>query len=280
MSIFSLFFLLCSLLLGATALVVTLSYAIAWYEYANREPDLLDRRFDPGRLGLACKLLLQETFFLLLTVLQHPLGWLRQPDKLPEYGSGTPVLLLHGLLQNRACWGWLRGALRRRGLGSIQTMNLPPWFDVDTLVERIDQRVDALRYASGADKVHLVGHSMGAMLARHYLQLRGGAEKVASCTLLGAPNGGSKLVPFALTPLGELLCPGSEFLERLAETPLPKGVALRNIYSRHDNMVIPFENGLLEGAENVELTGIGHATLLYHPHAVEAIYDALSEASL
>jgi pimeloyl-ACP methyl ester carboxylesterase len=279
MAILSLFFLLFSLLVGATAAVVLLSYAIAWYEYANRQPELLDRRFDPGRMGLACRLLLQETFFLLVTVLQHPLGWLRQPEKLPEYGSGTPVLLLHGLFHNRACWGWLRGALRRRGLGSVQTMNLPPWFDVETLVERIDQKVDALRHASGANRVHLVGHSMGAMLARHYLQLRGGAEKVASCTLLGAPNGGSRLVPFALTPLGELLLPGSEFLERLAETPLPQGIPLRNIYSRHDNMVIPFENCHLEGAENVELSGLGHAALLYHPHAVEAIYDALAEAA-
>jgi pimeloyl-ACP methyl ester carboxylesterase len=190
------------------------------------------------------------------------------------------VLLLHGLFHNRTCWSWLRYCLRRRGMTSVHTLNLPPWFDVETLVERIDQRIDELRFASGADKVHLVGHSMGAMLARHYLQLRGGAAKVASATLLGAPNAGSKLVPFALTPLGELLLPGSEFLERLAEAPLPEGVPLRNIYSRHDNMVVPADNGHLEGAENVLLTGIGHASLLYHPHAFEALYDALAEAAL
>jgi len=278
MTILSLLFLLLALLAAASAAVVTLSYAIVWYESANADPELLDRRFDPARLGMAARLLLQETIFLLATVLQHPLGWLRRPEKLPEFGTGTPVLLLHGLFHNRACWGWLRGALRRRGIAGVQTMNLPPWFDLETLVERIDRQVDALCLASGSEKVHLVGHSMGAMLARQYLQLRGGAAKVASCTLLGAPNHGSKLVPFAITPLGDLLLPGSEFLERLAATPLPSGIPLRNIYSRHDNMIVPCKSAHLDGAENIELTGLGHATLLYHPRAIEALYDALVEA--
>lgn len=276
----SILLILLVLLVGSVVAAVVLSYAIAWYEYANREPELIDRRFDPGRLGLAAKLILQEAFFLFVSLLLHPLGWFRQTDENPEYGTGTPVLLLHGLFQNRACWLWLGYCLRQRGMTSVHTLNLPPWFDVETLVERLDQKVDALRHSSGADKVHLVGHSMGAMVARHYLQLRGGAAKVVSCTLLGAPNSGSKLVPFALTPLGEQLLPGSDFLERLAEAPLPEGVQWRNIYSRHDNVVVPFENCRLEGAENVELPELGHTSLIFHPRAFEAVFDALTEGSL
>jgi hypothetical protein len=43
------------------------------------------------------------------------------------------------------------------------------------------------------------------------------------------------------------------------------------IHSRHDNMVLPPENARLEGVENIELTGLGHATLLYHSKTVKIL---------
>ena len=37
--------------------------------------------------------------------------------------AGTPILLLHGLVDNRSIFTLLRRALRRRGFGRIWTMN-------------------------------------------------------------------------------------------------------------------------------------------------------------
>lgn len=274
----SIIFAILSLLAGAVALVVLLSYAIVWYERANLDPELLENRLDPENLGLAAWLLLQEATCLFLSVLQHPLGWFEPRETPAEYGCGTPVLLLHGLFHSRACWFWTGYRLRRRGLRNICAINLPPWHELEVLTEMVARKVDELRHASGCDKVQLVGHSMGGMIARNFVQLRGGAPKVESCTLLAAPNHGSKLAPFALTPLGKLLLPGSDFLLHLAEAPLPADVRLTTIYSRHDNLVIPFESAQLEGAGSVvELAGIGHTALLYHPRAFEALYDALTE---
>jgi len=257
--------------------VVLLSYAFVWYECANREPQLLENRFAPDRLARAAWLILLETACLLLTVLQHPLGWFPARDLPPEENSETPVLLLHGLFHNRACWHWTRYRLRQRGRRYVYAINLPPWHDVENLTERVDRKVDELRHASGADKVHLVGHSMGGVIARNYLQLRGGATKVASCTLIAAPNHGSRLAPFALTPLGRLLLPGSEFLHRLAAAPLPPEVRVTSIYSRHDNMVLPWDAARLEGADNHEFSGMGHMTVLYHPEVFAALLVALQE---
>lgn len=273
----SIVFAILMLLAGVVALVVLLSYAIVWYERANLDPQLLESRFAPENLGLAASLLLLEAVCLFLSVLQHPLGWFETRETPAEYGNGTPVLLLHGLFQDRACWLWTGFRLRRRGLLNVYAINLPPWHELEELTERVARKVDELRHATGSDKVHLVGHSMGGMIARNFVQLRGGAEKVASCTLLGSPNHGSKLAPFALTRLGRLLLPGSDFLQRLAEAPLPAGIRLTTVYSRHDNMVIPFESARLEGAGIVELAGMGHMALLYHPRAFEALFDALTE---
>ena len=270
-------FTILEILFGIVAAVVVLSYAIAWYEYANREPFLMQERFAPGRLWFAAKLIATETVLLFVTVLLHPLGWFSFKEKPAASVDGAPVLFLHGLFHNRACWLWARFRLRNRGYKALYAINLPPWYDVERLTERVSKKVDELRHSSGVDKVHLVGHSMGGMIARNYIQFRGGEQKVDACVLLSAPNGGSKLVPFALTPLGKLLLPGSDFLQRLAAAPLPPEVRMTAIVNRHDNMVLPFEYGRLEGVPNVELSGMGHASVLYRSRAIEAIVQSLRE---
>ncbi len=255
--------------------VVVLSYAMVWYENANRRPELIAGRFAPEHLLLALRLIVLETFFLVLSVLVHPLGWL-PPARLKQPTQGPPVLLLHGLFHSRACWLWMQWQLRRRGFQPY-SIGLPPWQDVDTLSDRVASKVEELRDVLGADKVHLVGHSMGGIIARHFIQCRGGGDLIGHCVLLGSPNAGSKLVPFSVTRLGHLLLPGSAFLLLLAEAPLPETARLTTIYSRHDNMVLPFENARLPQAVNVELSGMGHTALLFHPRVLRATVAALQE---
>ncbi|WP_298037600.1 alpha/beta fold hydrolase [uncultured Desulfuromonas sp.] len=257
------------------AAVVVLSCTIAWYEYANREPQLVEDRFSGGRLAFALGLIASETLCLAASVLVHPLGWTAPREKMVRAEEQTPVIFLHGLFHNRACWLWLKYRLRRRGVNALYTLNLPPWKDVETLTERVAKKVDELRHATGVDKVSLVGHSMGGIIARNYLQLRGGADKVAMCVLLGTPNAGSKLAPFALSPLGKLVLPGSPFLHRLAEAPLPPETRVTSIYSRHDNIILPFESARLEGSRNEELAGMGHTALLYRSRVFETLLNAL-----
>lgn len=266
-----------ALVLGIIALAVVFSFAIVWYEAANADPKLLERRFAPASLWLALRLIVSESFFLLVTVLLHPLGWFAPRGKSPSADAGTPVILLHGLFHNRACWLWARYRLRKRGLGPFYALNLPPWKDVESLTERVAKKVDELRHSRGIERVHLVGHSMGGIIARNYVQLRGGERKVDRCVLLGAPNSGSKLAPFALSPLGRLLMPRSAFLNRLAEPDVPPAVRVTAIFSRHDNMVQPFASARLAGAVNVELAGMGHVALLFRPPALEAVARALSD---
>jgi triacylglycerol lipase len=265
-----------ALFIACVAAVVLLSFAMAWYEYANRDPALLKTRFAFGNMVFAGRLVATETACLSLTILLQPFGWFNRKEKSPENLS-PPVVLLHGLFQNRACWWWMKRHLRRRGFTSLHALNLPPWKDVETLTEKLAKKVDELRHATGLQKVHLVGHSMGGIIARNYLQIRGGAEKIDRCILLATPNRGSKLAPFALSPLGCLLMPGSAFLERLSDAPLPENVRITTLYNRHDNMILPFENALLQGADNIELTATGHTALLYRRKTLDIVAGLLKE---
>jgi triacylglycerol lipase len=260
---------------GVVAIPVLISFSFTWYEAANARPDLLDKRFSPRQLWLAVTLIIQEYFCLLICVLTLPIGWFRPLNPAPTKSTETPIILLHGLFQNNACWLWARLRLRLSGFTAVHVINLPPWRDIETLTEQLSKKVDRLRLSQDVEKVNLVGHSMGAIIARNYIRLRGGSSRVERCVLLGAPNSGSQMVPFAVTQLARTIMPGSEFLQRLNQSPPASETVVTNIYSRHDNLVLPPSNAKLATATEVELSGIGHNALLFHPRALKAIINAL-----
>jgi pimeloyl-ACP methyl ester carboxylesterase len=263
------------LLLAATAVVILLSFAFAWYEFANHDHHLMEERSKPQRLWLAFKIVVGEILLVFLSLLLRPLGWIFRYERIYFNRDDTPIILLHGLFHNRSCWLWTKHRLRSKGFYNLHTVSLPPWHNVETLTERIAKKVDKLRLSTGIKKVHLIGHSMGGLLARNDLQIRGGDTKIDSCILLGTPNLGSRLASFALSPMAKLLLPGSGFLKRLAEAPLPAGIPVTTIFTRHDNLVQPFYNARLEGAHNIELAGMGHTTMLYNSQVFAEIIKSL-----
>lgn len=258
----------------AVCWVVSITCALAWYEYANRDPLLLDQRHLPERQWLSVRFMLMEVGSILIALTAHPFGHL--PVRPPRATTTTvrPVILLHGLFYNRASWFVMKQRLERCGF-VVVTVNLPPWHDLETLARRLAETVEDTAIAFDVDRVDLVGHSMGGILARYFVQMKGGDQRVGRCVLLATPNAGSKLAPFALSPLGRLVMPGSEFIQELNAAPWPKGVGCTAIYSRHDNIVLPCESATLAAAENIELEWLGHASLLIHEDAALAVIDAL-----
>lgn len=261
----------------ATALVVLLSFSVAWYERANAEPELIRQRFSGRGIGLALWLMAQETACLLLTFLLRPLGWPPERSHTGGAGEKPPVILLHGLFQNRSCLYGLALRLRRAGYHQVYSINTPPWRDIETLTEILARKVDEIRLELKVEQVILVGHSMGGLIGRNYIQHRGGAGRVSHLVTLGSPHSGSKLAPFAVSNMGLSLLPGSEFLRSFNQASLPPETPITAIYSRHDNLVLPLHNARLEGAENLELAGMGHTAMLFHPEVVDALLQTLGE---
>ncbi len=93
--------------------------------------------------------------------------------------AGTPILLVHGIMDNRSVFTVFRRALRRRGFGSVHAVNYSILTgDVRTAAHELRTHVERLRERTGADKVHVVGHSLGGMIARYYVQRLGGHHAV------------------------------------------------------------------------------------------------------
>jgi len=266
-------------LVMATFACTVLSFAFSWYEAVNADPSLMEGRFRPRSLWLALRLFVNQTWAVLWSLLLRPAGWFMGKSSSLVRNDQTPIILLHGLFQNQGCLLPLKRQLRNAGFLNIHTIPLPSWHNVEYLTERVAKKVDELRHATGLSRIHLIGHSMGGILARNFIQVRGGEKKVASCVLIGVPNSGSRLAPFALSPLGRLLIPGSAFLRRLAEAPLPPQIPVFSIYSRHDNFVQPAANAYLSGAANVELAALGHTTLLYSSEVHHQVISFLRRVS-
>ncbi len=265
-------------LLTFVLFVVLLSYSICWYEYSNANPTLASKRFSLKNLKLILNLILPEVFFDFMTITTIPFGLINKGNQ-TLVRNETPVLLLHGLFVNQACWFWFKSRLKKQGFNNIVTINLSSWHSEEVLTELLAKKIDELRHQLGVNKVHLVGHSMGGMIARNYVQLRGGHDKVDQLICLGSPHHGSKLATFSVDPLGKRLIPNSTFLQRLNSAPTPEEISFTNIYTNKDNMVLPNANNHLNWGKAVELDGMGHTSLIYRKESIHATIEALKEAT-
>jgi pimeloyl-ACP methyl ester carboxylesterase len=199
--------------------------------------------------------------------------------------AGTPILLVHGLVDNRSIFTRLHRSLRRRGFGRVETVNLPLYTaDVPTAAERLAAAIEDACERTGSPQVHVVAHSLGGLVARYHVQRLGGDERVHTLVTLGTPHNGTRLarllpraVPYRL--IAELR-PGSPLLAELA-APAPgcrtKFVAVSGSL---DSLVRPAESALLHHPDltvrNVTMIGLGHHALPFNSGVAYEIATALA----
>jgi triacylglycerol esterase/lipase EstA (alpha/beta hydrolase family) len=185
------------------------------------------------------------------------------PDPAPA-PAARPILLLHGVLCNAGVWHPFRRHLDREGIGPVYALSYgPPLDSIDDFAEQLAAKIERVRHETGADKVVLVGHSMGGLVARAYLQRYGGAN-VTRLITVGTPHEGSvhaRLFPG--TSLSQLR-PGNAWLAGLGP-PARDTPPIVSLWSWHDSMVSPQTSSRIGFGENVELTGVAHNALLTDP---------------
>ncbi len=192
-----------------------------------------------------------------------------------------PVLLVHGLIDNRSIFTVMRRNLRRRGFAQVCTWNYSPMLgDIAQGARDLAEHVERICVQTGHDRVHLVGHSLGGLIARHYVQRQGGGRRVESLVTLGTPHGGSVLAHLLPTPMVRQLRPGSVALQELAEPAPDWDTRMTAVYSDLDQLVIPTRNGRCDHpdlrARNVLVRGIGHMSLPFHRGVLDEVAATLA----
>jgi triacylglycerol lipase len=191
----------------------------------------------------------------------------------------TPILLLHGLVDNRSVFTRLRNSLTREGFGCLLSLNYPVITgDIPTAAHNLADVVDRICESTGFDRLHLVGHSMGGLIARYYVQRLAGDQRVHTLVTLATPHHGTasaRLVPYGIV---RQLRPGSSVVAELAQPAPGCRTRIVSIYSDRDTLVPP-ESAHLEHPDldvrNVMVPGAGHHTLPFDLRTVAEISKTL-----
>jgi triacylglycerol lipase len=196
--------------------------------------------------------------------------------------AGTPILLVHGMVDNRSIFALLRRGLRRRGFGRVLALNYSPFSDdVREVAERLAALVESLCEDTGYERVHVIGHSMGGLVGRYYVQRLGGDERVHTLVTLGTPHEGTRAASLLPHPLARQLRPDSDIVAELAQ-PAP-GCRTRVVafWSDLDQLISPKQNARVEHpdllARNVFVRGVGHMSLPVDGRVVHEICTTLAE---
>ena len=196
--------------------------------------------------------------------------------------AGTPILLAHGIIDNHTIFTLMRRHLVRRGFSSIHTFSYSPLtLDVRRTAERMGEEIEAICEASGSDQIHVIGHSLGGLIARYYVQRLGGDARVHTCVTLGTPHQGTvaaKLLPW---PLVKQVRPDSELMTELAEPAPDCRTRFLAFYSDVDQLIVPQRRARIRHpdllANNVRIHGVGHLSLPFHGEVVHKITGVLAD---
>ena len=95
--------------------------------------------------------------------------------------AGTPILLVHGIVSNRSIFTLLRRGLTRRGFSNVFAMNYSTILtDVRSAAAGLGAEVEQIVAETGFERIHIIGHSLGGLIARYYVTRLGGGAPGAT----------------------------------------------------------------------------------------------------
>ncbi len=181
--------------------------------------------------------------------------------------AATPILLVHGIVDNHSIFTVMERALRRRGFSDVSS------FDYGLLTSDVRGAARDLRHAveqlcsdSGYERIHIVGHSLGGLIARYYIQRMEGHRRVHTCVTLGTPHQGTVLARVGkVLPLVRQLAPESELVTELTLPAADCTTRFIAFYSDIDHLILPHWNATIVHpdlhATNVAIHGVGHMSM-------------------
>ncbi|CAN5396811.1 alpha/beta fold hydrolase [soil metagenome] len=244
-------------------IVVGLEFLLsAWY--AARAPEAGRSRIGPLTLlrCMAVEISHIVPSFSLFQPFPDLLARAALADAAPRQDPTTPVvLLIHGFTCNPAVFRWLRRRLEADGL-CVEVVELEPVFGpIAGYVPLVTARIESVCQRHGAERIHVVAHSMGGLVTRATLAHTGDA-RIASVTTIGSPHQGTELARFSAAPNAADMLPGCDFLADLQPAKLPLACWL-SIASDQDNLITPPLSAVLPGTHALRLSGIGHISMIF-----------------
>ena len=179
------------------------------------------------------------------------------------------VVLVHGALATAGAWRPLREGLSSRGVHSASFTYAPSAGVVAIAagIERLLQRLPA------AARVHLVGHSLGGLAVRWFVQEAPHDARVVQTVTVAAPFGGARGASLLPGQAGRDMSRGSAVLERLTASATASSVPHLSILGSADTAVAV--DTVFPVGERLIVPGAGHNALLFHSDVLDSILARL-----
>jgi len=165
---------------------------------------------------------------------------------------------------------------------------------VEAMLDEVADFLQAVAEQTGAEKVHLVAHSMGGLVSRDYVKNLGGSTTVDSLITMGTPHYGTDLAVLAKfltfgSCIGITACNqmarGSSFLNSLnAGDDTIGNVRYTAIATKVDEVVFPYSTAFLANDGNIRNVAVqdkcwarlpGHLGLILDGAVFDGVNDAL-----
>ncbi|MFD8758088.1 esterase/lipase family protein [Streptomyces mirabilis] len=178
----------------------------------------------------------------------------------------NPVIFVHGLSSSASSWDdWIADFKADGYSGSELFAWSYDWGQSNvTTAQQLSTEVKTVLAQTGASKVDLVVHSMGALSARYYLKNLGGTSYVDDFVSTAGVNHGTTVASWCTwlyTSCAEMYT-GSSFLTSLnSGDETPGSVSYASYWSNCDELINPDTSAILSGATDVEVGCISHTAM-------------------
>ena len=186
------------------------------------------------------------------------------------------VVLVHGMFATAGVFRPLRETLENAGFATASFTHAPG-FGVDALTAKLSEFLSSLPPTVTID---LVGHSLGGVVARYYVQEYPRDRRIRQTVSLGAPFRGTRRARWMPGPAGRDLLPGSRVLSEIQQgAQRSQGQTPHlSIVAGRDAMIT--EPAVLDGSEVMIASECGHNGLLFDPVVTERLLEQLRRADL
>jgi hypothetical protein len=177
------------------------------------------------------------------------------------------VVFLHGLFATAGVLRPLRAAIARHRFLHTAALTYLPGPGVPAIAARLGEIT--AKIPAGA-RLHLVGHSLGGIVAR-WFALESGDRRVVQTISLATPFGGVPRAAWLGVDTIRDMHPQSPVLRRILLHPGADGIPHLSIVAGADNLVDTPVAHALPGGDVLLMEGRGHNTLLFDDEVARAV---------
>jgi triacylglycerol lipase len=177
----------------------------------------------------------------------------------------NPIIFVHGWHGTASTWTTMIGRFKTDGWTDAEIYNFTYNSDQSnaTTAKLLSAKVDSVLAATGATRVDIISHSMGALSTRYYAKNLGGDGKIDAWVSLGGPNHGTQTAYACFSTACQEMYPGSTFLKNLNATDETPGTPrYATWWSPCDEVINPDSSVPLSGgAINTQTSCLTHSNL-------------------